>query len=277
MTARRDEAEGWALALASQGVSSTVLAFRGGWVVVVAQGDAAKAARVLRTQASESPQPARHEPPTRERRVPFAAAAAAGGALMAAHVATRLRGFEHAMRSGEADAAAMLDGQPWRALTALTLHADLGHAASNAFFLAVFMGALMWETGVGVGLLLVLAAGGLGNMANALLRGPGHAGIGASTAVFGAVGRLAGRAARIGGRRALRRGKVWAPLVAGVALLALFGAGKGTDALAHVAGFAAGAGLGAAVPLAALPSARAQRAALGTALAALGGAWLLAL
>ena len=72
-----------------------------------------------------------------------------------------------------------------------------------------------------------------------------HTAIGASTALFGALGILTAHARRVWGlqlRTGLRR---WAPLGAGVMLLAYLGfGGDRTDVGAHVAGFAVGGVLG---------------------------------
>jgi rhomboid protease GluP len=74
---------------------------------------------------------------------------------------------------------------------------------------------------------------------------PSHAAIGASTAVFAALGILSGHAwsARpVRWRGGIRR---WAPIGAGLMLLAFLGfGGERTDVGAHVLGFAIGAASG---------------------------------
>jgi membrane associated rhomboid family serine protease len=124
-----------------------------------------------------------------------------------------------------------------------------------------------------------LAAGALGNLANAALRGPGYGGVGASTAVFGAIGLLAGL--RIGRyrRRQASRGEATAAVLAAVMLLALTGLNPETDVLAHLWGFAIGLGLG--LLAGRLPGSwigpRGQWLLAVSALAAVVGAWVLAL
>ena len=90
---------------------------------------------------------------------------------------------------------------------------------------------------------LVLCAGSLGNFLNALVQSPDHRSIGASTAVFGAVGLLA-TINMFHFRSNLRRS--WSmPIAAALGLLALLGAsGENTDIGAHLFGFIAGIGLG---------------------------------
>jgi membrane associated rhomboid family serine protease len=131
----------------------------------------------------------------------------------------------------------MLRGEWWRAATALTLHADGAHAAGNAAALAFVLWALSRRLGPAAAAWLALAAGVAGNAATALLAPRGHVSVGASTAVFGALGALAVLSAR-----RPRRG--WLALASGAALLGLMGAGERADVLAHLLGFAAGAALG---------------------------------
>jgi hypothetical protein len=110
--------------------------------------------------------------------------------------------------------------------------------------------------------------------------GTDHRSIGASTAVFAALGLLAAwvRAGRRSGPGWVYR---WGPVVAAVALLAYTGAGdENTDVGAHLWGFAAGLVAGAVaafLPRQWLGSRRVQAAAGATALAVLAAGWLKAL
>ena len=130
-------------------------------------------------------------------------------------------------------------------LTALSLHGDLGHLASNLAAGLVFGLLLSQLLGWGLAWLAMLVAGGLGNGLDALLRFEPHAAVRASTALFGALGVLAGywrRARTIPWRGGIRR---WAPLAGGVMLLVFLGtSGERTDVGAHVAGFAVGGLIG---------------------------------
>lgn len=133
----------------------------------------------------------------------------------------------------------LLDGQWWRAVTALTLHADAGHLFSNVLFGGVFCLLLCRELGVGLGWALIVGCGAVGNCLNALARGPGHLSLGASTAVFAAVGILAGYRAFHGPGFSFRQSFV--PLAAGATFLAFLGAaGENTDLGAHLFGFLVG-------------------------------------
>ena len=145
--------------------------------------------------------------------------------------------------SGAADAGLIREGQWWRLITPLTLHADVGHLISNLAIGGFFIVLLCRELGSGLAWSLLLASGILGNLINAWLQAPGHRSVGASTLVFGAVGILAALSL-VRYRHHLR--KRWAvPVAGGLALLAILGTeGKQTDLGAHLFGFAAGVVLG---------------------------------
>jgi rhomboid protease GluP len=150
---------------------------------------------------------------------------------------------------GAGDSAAMLAGQWWRAATALCLHADPAHLFGNAACGALFLSLLCRETGVGLGFALTLAAGVGGNVLKAVVQGPGMHFLGASTAVFGALGALGGvRLASGWPPLSARRS---APAGAALMLLAMLGAGSeeggAVDLAGHLFGFSCGAFLGLAV------------------------------
>ena len=138
-----------------------------------------------------------------------------------------------------------MQGEWWRAVTALMLHADVAHFAGNLVFGAFFAYLLGQYVGSGTAALAMLGGGAAGNLINAWLQVPDHRSIGASTAVFAALGVVAAQVA-FGGTARYRS---WAhrasPLVAGIGLLAYLGTGdEHTDIAAHLAGFLAGAAVG---------------------------------
>ncbi len=147
--------------------------------------------------------------------------------------------------AGRVDVAAILEGEWWRAVTALTLHADAAHLFVNIGMGAVFGGLLAREVGVGLAWLLILIGGTGGNLMNVLVQRPWHTAIGASTAVFAALGLLA--AYLWTGKRLIRDSwaRRWTPVVGAVLLLAWLGTGgERTDIVAHLTGFLAGFGMG---------------------------------
>jgi membrane associated rhomboid family serine protease len=145
------------------------------------------------------------------------------------------------LAAGRVDGAAIRGGEWWRNITALTLHSGLQHLAGNIVFgvlFGLFAGRLL---GAGIAWLAIVLAGALGNATNILVLDPSHRAIGASTAVFAALGLVAGY---------VWRGKLMAqdrwpyrvgPIVGGLALLMYTGTGgPDTDIGAHLMGFVAG-------------------------------------
>ena len=149
---------------------------------------------------------------------------------------------------GSMDAVAVTAGEWWRPITALTLHADLGHIASNSLFGTVFGLFVGRYLGSGFGWLLVLGCGFAANLLNAYVQPGRFVSIGASTATFAALGLVPA----FGWRRGFFRGqgavRGFAPIFAAIALLSFTGFGaENVDALGHIFGFAAGIGMGLAV------------------------------
>ncbi len=147
--------------------------------------------------------------------------------------------------AGTANADLIRQGQWWRTVTALSLHVDASHLVANIVvggLFGLFAGQLL---GSGLAWLSILVAGAAGNAINAWIRQTQHASVGASTAVFAALGIVAAHAWTR--RRHLQASTLgrWTPLVSGVILLGYLGAGGArTDVVAHVAGFACGLLLG---------------------------------
>ncbi len=153
------------------------------------------------------------------------------------------RGIIDFKELGMAHAEEILNGQWWRLVTALTLHADLTHLLSNLTIGGIFIILLCRELGSGLAWSLLLASGVLGNLLNAWIQSPDHRSVGASTAVFGAVGLLAS-ISMVRHRHHLQR-RWFVPIAAGLALLAILGTeGKQTDLGAHLFGFGSGILLG---------------------------------
>ena len=147
--------------------------------------------------------------------------------------------------AGRVDGELIRQGEWWRTLTALPLHSGFRHLAGNIGFGALF-GILAGRLfGSGLTWLCVVLASGLANTLNTLLLAPDHRAIGASTAVFAALGLIAGFV----WRAKLMPQERWAyrlgPIVGGIALLAYTGTGgPNTDIGAHLAGFVCGFGVG---------------------------------
>ena len=248
----RRECEERAFVLGAVGIASAMVLQGDHFILEVAGADVDRAARHL-TQYEAENRPADPPPPA----PPLHSNAwvgCVGYAAWLTGVAYAIsNGFVRldAFQTGELHAARVQSGQWWRAWTALTLHLSGPHLAAN-------LGAGIWfgylagrQLGVGFAWLLIVAGGGLANLLEGLFAPPWHRSVGASTAVFTALGLMSAYTWRE--RRPLTQNWVqrWGPLVAGVVLLAWLGtAGKDTDVMAHALGFGIGLLLGAtaAVP-----------------------------
>jgi membrane associated rhomboid family serine protease len=177
------------------------------------------------------------------------AAVLVGVALMISNGLWRLDAFE----VGELDAGRVQEGQWWRVWTALTLHLDAAHLAANTAA-GIWFGYLASRLmGVGNAWLLVVLGAGLANWIEAILTSASHRSVGASTAVFTALGLLSVYSWRTQVSYPQRWALRWGPLIAGVALLAWTGtggesldepgtgAGQSVDVAAHALGFVVGA------------------------------------
>jgi rhomboid protease GluP len=156
----------------------------------------------------------------------------------------RLDAFE----AGELNAALVRQGQWWRAWTALTLHLDPAHIAANigagAWF-GYLAGRLL---GPGTAWALVVMGAGAANWLEALLAPADHRAVGASTAVFTALGLMAAYSWRARHTMSQRPAQRYGPLFAGVVLLGWLGtSGEHTDVMAHLLGFGVGGVLGALI------------------------------
>jgi len=212
------------------------------WALWVEDEDGARAQAAIaafdRENPPEVPRPAEVHPVT--------GAVASGVAFALALVAVYVRtGPESAgspwFERGSADAAAILRGDWWRGVTALTLHADAGHVAGNAVLGGLLLALLARSVGPGMASALMLLSGVGGTFAAAGFLRHDFVSIGASTAVFGAIGSLAALPRQ--GRRA------WMALGGGIALLAFLGTSKHADLAGHLCGFVCGVLAGKAVSL----------------------------
>jgi len=191
------------------------------------------------------------------------------------------------MERGEALSDAIVRrGEWWRTLTALTLHGDVAHVGANLATGLLFAAFVIPHLGSGLAWLCIVLSGALGNAVNAWgYRGEAHASIGASTAVFGALGILVGAefVVRLSSAHTRSRWQLVLPIGAGLALLAYLGIGdeehKNIDFMAHLWGFVAGLPIGGAcrgLKAKERTPRRAQRLCALAAVALLGAAWVMA-
>jgi rhomboid protease GluP len=241
------------LVLTALGIEGLIVHEPDGFVLLVGAADAPGALRQLQQYEKEN-RPAPPEPPAPEPQ-PHAWVGCLAYVLVLLAVAgavssgaVRLDAFEQ----GELDAARVQAGEWWRAWTALTLHLDGPHLAAN-LLAGVWFGYLAArQLGAGTAWLLTVTGAGLANLLEGLLAPPEHRAVGASTAVFAALGAMAAYSWRERLALPQRWARRWGPLVAGVILLGWTGAGapgSDVDVVAHVSGFAVGALLGATAAL----------------------------
>jgi rhomboid protease GluP len=241
--------------LGAVGIASVIALRDDDFTLEVAAADAARAAAHLTQYEAENrpPEPLPPAPPLHS----YAWAGCVGYAVWLLGVAyviskgiVRLDAFD----IGQLDAARVQSGQWWRAWTALTLHVSGPHLVAN-------LGAGIWfgylagrQLGVGTAWFLIVVAGGLANLVEGLFGPPWHQSVGASTAVFAALGLMSAYTWRERLALPQRWVRRWGPLVAGISLLGWLGtAGQHTDVMAHLLGFGIGVLLGA---IAALPAVR---------------------
>jgi membrane associated rhomboid family serine protease len=276
----RQRADEWAVVLAAAGTPHWLRRRLDGWALIVPPEAAESALASLDAYDREN----FREAPSQRDETTSSSPMTIVGALVALLLigffaitgprASRSVWFEH----GSADATRMMAGEWWRAITALTLHADAPHLLGNAVATVVLMTAVCWRLGSGVGLWLILAAGAGGNAVTALVHGGDHVSVGTSTATFGAIGILAALR-MITGRAGADGKKSWVVIAASLALLALLGTSPHADLLAHLFGLLMGGGLGliAALALRWAPPAPLQWLLALAAGAAVVGAWRAAL
>ncbi len=236
----------WSLVLVSQGIETAIefSAETGGWELSVAAEDHERALAAIRQYRAEN----RGWPWQRELLLPefvFDAGSVLWAVLLAllyclAAADPRLRD------AGLMDNAAVSRGEWWRLVTAVMLHHDVGHLATNLSFGTLLLGLVMGRFGTGIGALAAYLAGVGGNVAVWLLCSPSHRSLGASGMIMGALGLMAAQSFALWRRSPHGPRHVLAGVLGGVLLFILFGAAPGTDIVAHAGGFATGllAGMG---------------------------------
>jgi rhomboid protease GluP len=136
-------------------------------------------------------------------------------------------------------------GEWWRPFTALFLHADIPHLVGNLVGGTIFATLVSKAIGPLRAWPMILICGALGNLLTARINYPdAFLSIGASTAVFAALGILSGLgiSETMRDRARLPWARITAPVLAGVVLLSWLGSGNGTntDVMGHVFGFGSG-------------------------------------
>lgn len=270
------------LVLSAVGIHSLTVVRGGLFVVVVAEESAELALRHLREVAQEAnaPIPVVKEPKLHPRA--WTGSILYALIMMGVAFAAGRSGFGFDwLEAGALNGAIPSTHEWWRVVTALTLHADVGHLISNLLF-GVILGFLASRSlGTGVAWAGILVGAMMGNALDAMWMPEAQRSIGASTAVFATLGILSAYAWVLETASNLRWAKRLGPLIAGVMLLGFLGAGgERTDVVAHVTGFLSGCVLGVIfgkIPEQRFDSRLLQLAAGVFTLLMTAGAWLIAL
>ena len=249
LPASRQQAEQWSLVLRAANIPCEIEFEKRSWVIKVSPLHEKKALQEIAAFMDENsnwppqssrqrvqvPVLTRYQPPT---------ILMMGGLVLFYVITGPWSGASTWFTQGAVSGKQILEnGQWYRLVTALTLHADVVHLFGNILTGGVLVHFLCRLLGNGLGWFLILAAGVLGNLMNIFLQGTDHNSVGFSTAIFGAIGILSGYQAV--SRRSAALKEILLPLAAGAGLLAFLGAGgQRTDLGAHFFGLLAGAVLG---------------------------------
>lgn len=233
------------LVLEAKGILNELIEFDGAWTVFVPSADLDSARDEIRKYAAERSVVRQMPRPV----IPFAGAGMGAALYCALMILVAYCAGNQMFGIDWFDAGSLYvhhaggqgGGEWWRTITALTLHVDQAHLLGNLLFgagIGVLAGRLY---GPGVAWASILTAGAIANYLDMLIAPSTHRAVGASTAIFAALGLMAGFSwrQRLPLKEQFRYR--WAPLFAGICLLALLGAGgEHVDVLGHVLGFLTG-------------------------------------
>lgn len=231
----------WSLVLASQGIECGLArdAQSGAWQLLLGMADQPRALEALR-QFNRENRRFRWEHPLPDSELNFHAGVLAWVAVLAL-----LHVFGDLLKAGEFRYAAAAQGEWWRAFTAVWLHGDVAHLASNAVMGTLLLGLAMARFGAGLACLMTLLSGAAANfVALQFRRGELGSGLGASGMVMAALGMMAAQAFPLW-RHGRRGTRVALTAIGGATFMFIqLGTAITTDVLAHAVGFGVGLVLG---------------------------------
>jgi len=240
------EANTYGLVLSSSGISHRSRKGEHGWDILVNDTEYEKALKVIEQYLKENQDFHPTDEPLCYEYHKTLTGLWVSAILLTCHVAITIGDDSGVfIRAYGSSAFHILRGELYRSVTSLMIHANALHLAGNILGIAIFGTAVCTIMGWGVGWLMILVTGIVGNLVNAVLYKTGHLSVGASTAVFGAIGILAAQQFFKKFRLPGQRMRAWLPLGGGLALLSILGSGEYTDLTAHLFGFKAGIILGA--------------------------------
>ncbi len=247
----RRQAMEWGLVLASQGMEAVVDKSDQGWALLVEPEDFERAQAALKQYRLENRGWQWRQPLPQTGLIFHWGSLGWVAAIVAVYYWSAV-GYPAAKSAGILDSDRLREGQWWRLWTAISLHENVPHLMANATTGFVLLGLAMARYGAGVGLLAALVAGAVGNAADLLFYYEPHQSLGASGMVMGALGLVTVQSFSFWRKYRLGRQFFYRAVAAGVLILTLIGFSPGSDVVAHVGGFIAGAifgcGLGCAPP-----------------------------
>ena len=280
-TASPTQAGDWALVLEAAAIGHRVDEHDGHFALVIDAADVAAATEAL-AGFDEEGAPEQQPPAPDLGWSPLGLMCAIGLAAMFLVTGTR----DHAspwFAAGAASAQLITHGAWWRAVTALTLHADLLHLTGNAVASLVFMSAVGRWLGGGLGAILILASATAANLLTAVR----HHAKPSNRSV-----RRRRRSPRWAWSPVCRwRGgcgcapdpaTAWVPIGAGLGVFAMLGVAAGSDYYAHLFGLGFGVLFGVGWAIAQLkrgwkaPRPAVQALLGAAAIAIVAGCWLIA-
>lgn len=256
----------WSLVLASQGIDHAIEGAEGVWLLVVSGEDAARAVAAIRAYEQENATVWRKE--VKWTGLLFDWRSAFWWMLVVAIfwlstvARPELRGAGLFIRDR------FLHGEWWRAVTAVTLHADATHLAFNASSGFVLLGLAMGCFGSGRGLLASLVCGAGANVLQAFIDSGGQPSLGASGMVMGSLGLIAAQS--LFERHTSAREWMGRGVLAGALLFVILGLDVKSNVLAHLLGFLNGIVVGIVLCLTDRHGTRRQHVELASAIATAG-------
>ena len=215
---------------------------QGEWRLVVRASHADQAAREIESYSEENDNWPRRAPVMPRHRHGLDGVVFFVGLLVFMHLASHSGAFGLSwFGDGRMASALLRDGEWWRAITALTLHVGPTHIIGNLILGSILGLFASRQLGSGLAWLCILCAGTVGNVASGILQADEHTAVGASTAVFAALGLVGAFSWRHRHERKLPWAVQIAPLIVVAVILNYTGSGgERTDVLAHLTGFVSG-------------------------------------
>ena len=143
----------------------------------------------------------------------------------------------------------LTQGAWWQTVTAVMLHADIGHLASNTSTGLIVFGLAMGRFGAGPGLLAAFVCGVWGNFFGLWVHEAPYRGLGASGMVMGALGMLGPHAFHLLKTHRQAGRMILGGVLAVCILFSFWGLSPDSDIAAHLGGFVCGLSLGALLSL----------------------------